>query len=71
MKLSFTKTEEGSIIADFQGNPVEATKAVVHSMAQHELVAKIIMTAAITYQEHQNILNDEVESVEIHEKRTN
>lgn len=71
MKLTFETKKNKQVVADFQGNPIDAVEAIVHSMGQHKLIANIIITAALTYEELKETLNEQVAKVEVKEHRIN
>lgn len=69
MKLLFKKTKEQRIDADFKGSPIEAVEVIIHVMEQYDVIAKIITTAAIAFQELKGSLDEDIESVKITKKR--
>lgn len=60
MKLVFTE-KKGTVDCQFKGSPQAAVQAIVTSMSQSDLVHKIIMIAAQTFEQLGDKIKDEVE----------
>ncbi|MCI2229556.1 hypothetical protein MC378_10290 [Polaribacter sp. MSW13] len=68
MKLQF-KNKNNTPECSFNGSPIEAIETILMCMHQEELVRQIIITAAISFQQLGDVLEDAIEGSTITHKK--